>query len=339
MCGIAMLHCTGEATADEGARMLERLAHRGPDGAGAKQVGATWLGHTRLSIVDIEGGAQPMLEPDSAVWMVCNGEIYNHDELRQILPGKFRSDSDSEVALHVVEEWGPEGVERLRGMFALCLAHADGRLLIARDPVGIKPLYWARRGAEIAVASELRGFDPEWRPLVEEFPPGHWWTPSRGLVRFATLRTEAPPLASEDEARTALRQGLIMSVRRHTMADVPVGVFLSGGLDSSVIAAILAREAADSGDPVYSFAAGTEGSPDIAAAWIVADYLGLTHFERVYTADDVVRVLPEVVACTESYEPSLIRSAVPNYLLSELAAEHVKVVLTGEGRRRTARRL
>ena len=176
--------------------------------------------------------------------------------------------------------------------------------------------------------------DPEHRALVEAFPPGHRWTSDGDLHPFRQLHVSGPELTDRAQAVTMLRETVVTAVRRRMMADVPVGVFLSGGLDSSVVAAIMAR-AAEPGSVVHSFAAGTPGSSDLAAARVVADTLGLEHHERVYTDEDVVEALPRVVAATESYEPSLIRSAVPNYLLAELAARHVKVVLTGEGLRQS----
>ncbi len=332
MCGIAVLHDTRDQTADLsglGARMLARLEHRGPDGTAARAVGRSWLGHTRLSIVDLARGEQPMPDQARHRWVVVNGEIYNHQVLRDELDGPFLTASDSEAALHASVD-GPAGVLRLRGMFAFCVADEDGGFLAARDRLGVKPLYWATRDGLVAFASELQAFDPDWRPLVHEFPPGHVWTPEDGLVRYGEIVAETREYTSRTEAQEAIRAAVVTGVRRRMMADVPVGVFLSGGLDSSLVAAILARESAD-GQPVHSFAAGTAGSSDLAAARVVADYLGLEHHERVYTADDVLEVLPTVVASIESFEPSLVRSAVPNYLLSEMTARHVKVVLTGEG--------
>src|SRR5680860_1349095 len=190
---------------------------------------------------------------------------------------------------------------------------------------------------------EMRGWEllnirPHVRPYVEEFPPAHFWTPQDGLRGYVDLHDDplggAEPAGADyptrEVAQDAVRETLATAVRERMMGDVPVGVFLSGGLDSSVIAAIMAKES-QSGEAVHSFAAGMPGSSDLVAARIVADALGLEHHEVVYTDEDVVAVLPTVVAATESYEPSLIRSAVPNYLLSEMAARHVKVVLTGEG--------
>jgi len=318
--------------------MVRTLHHRGPDGSGTRQVGATWLGHTRLAIVDLDGGEQPLRSRDGERWVVVNGEIYNHDTLRASLGGEWLTDSDSEVVLRVVERRGTAGIHDLRGMYAWCVASRSGEVVLARDPLGVKPLYWARHHDRVLAASELAAFPEDLRVHVEEFPPGHHWTPRAGLQPFVDLRADplgmelgpAPELTRREQARTAVRETLVTAVRERTMADVPVGVFLSGGLDSSIVAAILARLARP-GTVVRSFAAGTEDSSDLVAARVVADHLGLEHHERVYTDDEVMAVLPEVVRVTESYEPSLVRSAVPNYLLAELAAQHVKVVLTGEG--------
>jgi len=270
--------------------------------------------------------------------VVANGEIYNHGELRSRLGGPFSTDSDSEIVLNVLGVLGTDGIHDLRGMWAFCVADEDGNAWLGRDPLGVKPLYWARLDERVLVASELQAFPVEVRGSVEEFPPGHFWTSTGGLQQYVDLHEDplggaspvGPDFTSREVARDAIRETLVTAVRERMMADVPVGVFLSGGLDSSVIAAILAQES-QPGSAVHSFAAGTPGSADLVAARIVAEHLGLEHHERVYTDQDVVAVLPEVVKATESYEPSLIRSAVPNYLLSEMAARHVKVVLTGEG--------
>ena len=344
MCGIAVVHDLRpdldrlRAGRLIGEDMLSRLHHRGPDGSGTRQVGPTWLGHTRLAIVDLDGGEQPLRSTDGDRWVVANGEIYNHDALRSRLGGPFVTDSDSEVVLHVIDQLGTDGIHDMRGMYAFGAATRHGDVVLARDPLGTKPLYWARYDDRVLAASELRAFPADLRPHVEEFPPGHHWTAATGLQAFVDLSSdplgvEAPPFAPIEDrshALDAIRETLVQGVRERMMADVPVGVFLSGGLDSSIIAAILAR-LAEPGTVIQSFAAGTEGSSDLAAARVVAEHLGLDHHERVYTDDDVVAVLPEVVRSTESYEPSLVRSAVPNFLLAELAARHLKVVLTGEG--------
>ena len=335
MCGIVAVHDPVSATGpdlDLGRAMLDRIGHRGPDGRGERTVGPTWLGHVRLAIVDLDSGDQP-LGPAEGHWAVVNGEIYNHRELRTVSGLHFASatDSDSEAALAAAVAGDLEALADLRGMYAFVVAHPDGRITAVRDPLGVKPLYWARVDGATYFASELVAFDPAMRTRVEEFPPGHRWTPEEGLVRFRSLHVPSTQITDRDAALTQIRETLITAVRRRMMADVPVGVFLSGGLDSSLVAAIMASFADEVPGPVHSFAAGTAGSSDLIAARRVAEHLGLEHHERVYDADEVVSVLPDVVASIESFEPSLVRSAVPNYLLAEATAPIVKVVLTGEG--------
>jgi asparagine synthase (glutamine-hydrolysing) len=324
--------------------MLDRLVHRGPDDEGEIRVGDAWLGHRRLSIVDVSGGHQPLANAAGDVWLVGNGEVYNHEQVRAtLLPERFATRSDNEVALHLVDERGPAALAELEGMFAFIVAGDDGRFVAARDAVGIKPLYWARRDDRVRFASEIAAFAPDWLPHVEAFPPGCHWTPDGGLERFASAvpdTGEGAPAAravwtdsSEppDEAFTATREILVESVRRQMMGDVPVGVFLSGGLDSAIIAAIAARHLEEQGERLQTFAVGTEGSADLLAARVVARHLGTEHRERVYDSGEAVRAVPAVVRAIEHFDPSLVRSAVPNFLLAEMTAEHVKVVLTGEG--------
>ena len=330
MCGIVAIHDPSGDHAPLGRRMLNRIRHRGPDGIGSRTVGDAWLGHTRLAIVDLADGDQPLGSGDGH-WVVANGEIYNHSDLRAGAAYTYRTRSDSEAALAAAIGGTEADLADLRGMFAFVVAHEDGTMMAVRDPLGVKPLYWLRDGSMTVFASELGAFEPEMRPHVEEFPPGYHWSPASGLVQFRTLRTDLPPVKSRDVAVSQIRESFIDSVRHRMMSDVPVGVFLSGGLDSSLVAAVMARYADPALGPVHSFSAGTQDSSDLAAARRVADHLGLVHHERVFGPDEVVDVLPDVVASMESYEPSLVRSAVPNYLLSDLASQTVKVVLTGEG--------
>jgi asparagine synthase (glutamine-hydrolysing) len=342
MCGI--IGDYGGIEPEAAARMLERVAHRGPDDEGSVEVAGNWLGHRRLSIVDVEGGKQPLATEAGDLYLVGNGEIYNHEEVRRTLPeARFRTTSDNEAALHLISARGPEAIHELRGMFAFIVAGEDGSFVAARDPVGIKPLYWARRDGRARFASELRAFDEEWQPDVEAFPPGHYWTPGEGLVRFAFAvprdregfepfeGPSEPGAPVPEEILRKVRDRLIATVERQMMGDVPVGVFLSGGLDSSLVAAIAARWYERRGERLKTFAVGLEDSPDLLAARAVAEHLGTEHHESVYTAEDAVEILPEVVRVIESFDPSLVRSAVPNYILAEFTARHVKVVLTGEG--------
>jgi len=343
MCGIVAEHGGSDREALE--RMLERLTHRGPDDDGAVAVGSqAWLGHRRLSIVDVDGGRQPLVTDGEDLWLVGNGEIYNHAEIRAALGDEvdWRTRSDNEVALHLVDREGPAALARLNGMFAFAMASEDGRFVAARDPVGIKPLYWAQRDGVTRFASEMHVFDEDWQPLVEPFPPGCAWTPEGGVERFAaavdeTLEPFAGPGPEEQGAELpawvleGTREALVHAVERQLMGDVPVGVFLSGGLDSSLVAAIAAPWLRERGRRLETFAVGTEGSPDLAAARRVAEHVGSRHHEATYTAQDALDALPTVVRAIESFDPGLVRSAVPNFLLARFTAQHVKVVLTGEG--------
>lgn len=316
--------------------MLDRLTHRGPDDEGEVSLEGSWLGHRRLSIVDVEGGAQPLSCPSGKLHFVGNGEIYNHQQVREMLgPVPYSTRSDNETALHLLDAHGPEALGRLEGMYALVAAREDGFFCAARDPVGIKPLYWAKHDRRVRFASEIRAFDADWLPHVEVFPPGHHWTPQDGLRRFARAVPDGvgDGLDTRERARDLVetREVLIDSVRRQLMGDVPVGVFLSGGLDSSLVAAMAAKILAERGERLQTFAVGTADSPDLLAAREVARHLGTRHRERIYTADDALAAIPAVVRTIEHFDPSLVRSSVPNYLLAEMTARHVKVVLTGEG--------
>ncbi|MGP3951426.1 asparagine synthase (glutamine-hydrolyzing) [Streptomyces sp. 7N604] len=347
MCGIAAIYHQSPKDSDPlhtsaaGRLMLDGIRHRGPDDSDHWSIGrSAWLGHTRLSIVDLDGGRQPLGTPDTpGDWaLVCNGEIYNHADIRAELgEAFFTTSSDSESALGLLKLHGPSALDRIHGMWALCAATPDGRFVAARDRIGIKPLYWARQDGTVWFASELRAFPREVQPAIEAFPPGCYWTPETGVVRFAEPVTRpAESVESWQDlvpeiAEKATHEVLVDSVRRHLMADVEVGVFLSGGLDSSLVAAIAAREYAKAGKRLKTFAVGTEDSPDLLAAREAAAFLGTEHHEAVFDAEQATAVLDKVVASVESFDASLIRSAVPNWFLSELASRHVKAVLTGEG--------
>ncbi|MEA2481602.1 MAG: hypothetical protein QOJ07_3524 [Thermoleophilaceae bacterium] len=312
--------------------MLDRLTHRGPDDSGAVAINGSWLGHRRLSIVDVGGGKQPLRTRNHSMYLVGNGEVYNYEHVKSLLTDRdFLTDSDNEVALHLIDARGVDALSELNGMFAFVAAGADGRFVAARDPVGIKPLYWARRGESVRFASEMHAFDEDWQPFVEPFPPGCAWTPERGLERFAGAVPETLEPIPADRLVAGTHEALVSAVERQMMGDVPVGVFLSGGLDSSLVAAIAAKLLAERGERLQTFAVGTESSPDLAAARRVAEFIGSDHHETTYNAEDALEALPDVVRCIESFDPGLVRSAVPNYMLARFTAEHVKVVLTGEG--------
>ena len=325
-------------------RMLARIHHRGPDETGRVHLGSAWLGHQRLSIMDVTGGKQPIADDTGSAYVVGNGEIYNHEDIRDALSEIcFATDSDTESAFRLVLRDGSAALHELCGMFALAMARTDGRGAVARDPIGIKPLYWARLEGVTLFASELRAFDVEDQPMVEAFPPGHVWTPGIGsqdgaLVRFADAvpvdvrpARLAPDEQWTEEDLGRIRAVLSDSIRRHMMSDVPVGVFLSGGLDSAIVAAVAAEVAREKGERLPTFAVGTEGSADLLAARAVAEFLDTDHHEIVPTAEDLEAALDEAVTVIEHFDPALVRSAVPNLLLAREAVKHVKVVLTGEG--------
>jgi len=324
MCGIVGI--TQGRAAESVEPLLATLAHRGPDGMGVWQNGHHTFGHTRLSIIDLEGGAQPMSDSEGCRCIAFNGEIYNHRQLKQSLGGDFRTQSDTEAILGLARTAAPrEWVLRLDGMFAFALA--DGpHLVLARDPLGIKPLYVGQVWGATAFASELKVLSGR-AENITEFPPGHVFHPRTGLERYYHLPAAGGDVSDADGARAGLRERLEAAVRKRLIADVPVGVFLSGGLDSSLIAALARRRK----DPLDTFSVCMADGADRPLARQVAEFLGSRHHERLYDLREVIEILPEVIYYLESFDCSLVRSALPNYLLAELAAEHVKVALSGEG--------
>ena len=322
-----------------GERMLGRLAHRGRDGVGRLRLEHAWLGSQYLAIVDPEAGGQP-LAGDDGTWLVGDGEIYNHRRIREHLgPEAFHTESDLEAALRLYHDRGVASFERMWGHFALVLASEDGGFAVARDVLGLAPLYWARRDGTVLFASELKAFPETWRGTVEPFPPGHAWTPDGGLVPCKPFPGGAPVLlmsrGPEEEPPgwvfDAVRETLVRAVEQTLDSTAPVGILLSGGVDSSIITAVAARLAAREGRTVPTFAVGLAGSNDLEAARLVARHTGTDHHELAYTPEEAIDLVPQVIAELESFDPTLVHSAVPNYLVARLAAEHVRVVLAGEG--------
>ena len=366
MCGICGLATVGAASPPDPtllAAMNEALVHRGPDSDGTTINGPVGLAARRLSIIDLQHGDQPIANEDGSIHVVLNGEIYNYRQLRAELQRRghrLASRSDTEVLVHLYEDRGLEFVEELRGMFALALWDARRRrLVLTRDRFGIKPLYYSTEGDVLSFASELkallrvpwfsRELDPDAlqaflafnsipAPLtifraVRKLPAGHLLTWEDGQVRVqrysrprpvdhADVRSE-PPEVLAGELRDRLRD----SVRAHLVADVPVGVMLSGGVDSSALAALAAIE---SGERVRTFSVGFEESSfdELAMARLVAERYGTDHHELVLRAD-AVDLLPRIVEAFD--EPFADSSALPTYLVSKLAAGSVKVALSGEG--------
>jgi len=343
--------------------MSGRLVHRGPDDDGLFSEGQAALAARRLSIIDLAYGHQPIGNEDGSAVVVQNGEIYNYRELKRELEGRghrFATDCDTEVLVHGYEEWGDAFVERLRGMFAIALwDKRRRRLLLARDRFGIKPLYYRAVDGELSFASELKamleqpGFSREIDPqavaaylafnsipapltiFVEarKLPPGYlltWEGGESALRRYA--RPGPVPGAevrrgSADELAAELREVLDDSIRAHLVADVPVGVLLSGGVDSGGIAALASRHA---DEPLRTFSIGFEeaGFDELSRARLVAERYGTDHHELVLRPD-AVELLPRLVEAFD--EPFGDSSALPTYLVSQLASEHVKTAMSGEG--------
>jgi asparagine synthase (glutamine-hydrolysing) len=308
--------------------MVENISHRGPDGHGVMDGPNGTLGHTRLAILDVEGGHQPMDYRETTI--VFNGEIYNYRELKRkhLANLHVKTHSDTEVLIHLYRKFGPECVKLLDGMFAFAIQH-NGEIFLARDPIGIKPLYYGttKDGKQFFFASEIKALVG----LVEsikEFPEGHWYHSRIGWQKYYRLEETIRPFdGTENDALPAIKTTLREAVYKRLLADVPVGVSLSGGLDSSIVTA-LAREETEQ---LHSFAVGVEGSSDLAAARQMSEYLDTIHHEYIYSTQDMVEALPDVLYHLESFDPALVRSAIPNYFLAKLASEHVKVILTGEG--------
>ena len=309
--------------------MMSALAHRGPDAEGTfePRTGTGCLGHKRLSIIDPAGGDQPILLRDGGLAIVANGEIYNAPELRPQLLSQHRlaTRSDTEILLHLYDDHGAQAVEYVSGMYAFAIADGD-QLFLARDPIGIKPLYYHQVDGVLRFASELKAF-PAGTRGVREFPPGTAYSSAGGFSTFYTI-PDPDPLEDTTEAHIRqVRERLQDAVAKRLRSDVPVGAFLSGGLDSSIIAA-LARPHVEE---LHTFTVGTEGSLDLEAARLVARHLNTIHHEHVLAPDEVATHLPHIIFALESFDQDLVRSAIPTYFTARLAAEHVKVILTGEG--------
>jgi asparagine synthase (glutamine-hydrolysing) len=356
MCGICgVVSASGSVDPERVARMSTTLVHRGPDSAGEFCDGTAALAARRLSIIDLETGDQPIANEDGTLHVVQNGEIYNYRELRRELERAghtFRTHGDTEVLLHLYEQYGDGFAARLRGMFAVAIWDAPRRrLVVARDRFGIKPLYYSDLGGELAFASELRAlprgeidvdaveaflaFNSIPGPLTifretRKLPAGHLLLWEDGAVRVERFARPAPlPERDDEQAELVeeLRSRLRDSVRAHLVSDVPVGVLLSGGVDSALLAALAAEESAG---PVRTFSIGFEerSFDELAGARLVAERYGTQHRELVLRPDAAL-LLPALADAFD--EPFADSSALPTYLVSELAASDVKVALSGEG--------
>ncbi|MDE2996579.1 MAG: asparagine synthase B [Bacteroidota bacterium] len=327
--------------------MSRRQRHRGPDWSGIHVGNNAILAHERLAIVDLLHGAQPLYSPDQRYVLAVNGEIYNHRELRARFPEyEFQTDSDCEVIIPLLDEEGIDGLRRLNGIFAFVLWDQNsGRYLVARDPIGVIPLYFGHDAeGHLIVASEMKALEPVCNRF-EEFLPGHVLDSDsdRMPVKWST-RDWAPYDAVKDGSSdpAVVRKALSDSVHRQLMGDVPYGVLLSGGLDSSVIAALAAQFAESRVEDydqskawwprLHSFAIGLEGSPDLAAAQAVADHIGTVHHGFTFTIQEGIDALRDVIHHIETYDVTTIRASTPMFLMARrIKAMGIKMVLSGEG--------
>ena len=359
MCGIVGIFNLRQQTPEwrqKALRMSQKVRHRGPDWSGIYAGGSAILAHERLSIVDPESGRQPLFSPDRKQVLAVNGEIYNHQDIRKEFAGRYpyQTGSDCEVILSLYRQWRDDGadasrlpqlIERLSGIFAFALYDADlDAFLIARDPIGVIPLYigYDKEG-HVYVASELKALEGQC-DSYEVFLPGHYyWSRKPGMTRYYHRRWESYDYVKDRPALVSdVRDGLRDAARRQLMSDVPYGVLLSGGLDSSVISAIAqsysAHRIEDGGATqaywprLHSFAVGLKGSPDLAKARLVADYIGTVHHEIHYTIEEGIDALRDVIYFIETYDVTTVRASTPMYLLARvIKSMGIKMVLSGEG--------
>ena len=351
MCGIVgIFEIKGysEQLRTKALEMSKRIRHRGPDWSGIFVDDHAIIAHERLAIVDPASGRQPLYSKDRNLVLGVNGEIYNHRELRKQLEDKFefQTQSDCEVILALYQEKGIDFIEELNGIFAFVLYDREKDCyLIARDHIGVMPLYtgWDADG-QFYVASELKALEGVCKK-IEEFLPGHYLYSKDGIPKkwYNRTWTEYDNVKKNVSSIEVLRDALEAAVRRQLMSDVPYGVLLSGGLDSSVISAIAkkyaGRRVESENDELeawwpqlHSFAVGLIGSPDLAAAQIVADHIGTVHHEVHFTVQEGLDALRDVIYHLETYDVTTVRASTPMYLLSRvIKSMGVKMVLSGEG--------
>lgn len=350
MCGILALINAQKGQKDKVHHNLSLLNHRGPDSSGVKFFdtvdGTHYLGHTRLAIVDPESGAQPF-ETDAGTLLAVNGEIYNCGQLKSLYTAEHRTKSDCECIAYLNDTMWP-AYEKLccmiNGVYAfVCMTKHNGRVWAARDPLGVVPLYYGyKRDGTMAFASEMKALNGL-IDTVSEFPPGHYYVNGEGFKKFyhPSWKITMPPLRPpnypewiQKGRKTGIRYALENAVKKRMMSDVPWGVLLSGGLDSSIIAALAsaAQHEWDYMPAINTFSIGLEGSPDLEAAELVAKHIGTNHRSYKFTVDEALNAIPEVIRHLETYDVTTIRAGVPMYLLArKIKATGVKMVLSGEG--------
>jgi asparagine synthase (glutamine-hydrolysing) len=350
MCGIVCafdLKEKAEVLRPQLLEMSKKIRHRGPDWSGIYSNDKAILAHERLAIVDPASGKQPLFSEDKKLVLAANGEIYNHQELRQQFDGtyNFQTDSDCEVILALYKEKGVDFIDEMNGIFGFAIYDVEkDEYFVARDHMGIIPLYigWDINGT-FYVASELKALEGVCTK-IELFPPGHYLSSKDGkLVRWYNRDwTEFDAVKENQTSIDELHDALEAAVHRQLMSDVPYGVLLSGGLDSSVTSALAkkyAEKRVESGDTqeawwprLHSFSVGLEGSPDLAAAQIVADHIGTVHHEIKFTIQEGLDAIKDVIYNLETYDITTIRASTPMYLMARvIKSMGVKMVLSGEG--------
>lgn len=332
---------------EQALKMSQKIRHRGPDWSGIYSGGSAILAHERLSIVDPESGGQPLFSPDRKQVLAVNGEIYNHQDIRRRYAGKyeFQTGSDCEVILALYREKGVDFLEDLSGIFAFVLYDEEtDEFLIARDPIGVIPLYiGCDADGKVYVASELKALEGQCEHY-EPFLPGHYyWSADPGMKRYYKRDWFKYDAVKDTPASVgAVHDALEDAVRRQLMSDVPYGVLLSGGLDSSVISAIAEKYSEmriedNSKTKAYwprlhSFAVGLKGAPDLAKAKLVADHIGTVHHEINYTIQEGLDAIRDVIYFIETYDVTTVRASTPMYLLARvIKSMGIKMVLSGEG--------
>ena len=350
MCGIVSILNVKEQTQalrEKALRMSQKIRHRGPDWSGIYCGGSAILAHERLSIVDPESGGQPLYSPDRKQVLAVNGEIYNHQEIRKRYAGRyeFQTGSDCEVILALYQDKGIDFLEELNGIFAFVLYDEEkDEFLIARDPIGVIPLYIGYDSdGTVYVASELKALEGQCE-RYEPFLPGHYyWSVDPGMKWYYRRDWMQYDAVKDNPASvTAIHDALEAAVKRQLMSDVPYGVLLSGGLDSSVISAIAEKYSEmriedDSRTKAYwprlhSFAVGLKGAPDLAKARLVADHIGTVHHEINYTIQEGLDAIRDVIYFIETYDVTTVRASTPMYLLARvIKSMGIKMVLSGEG--------
>ncbi|RLV58519.1 asparagine synthase B [Parashewanella curva] len=345
--GILNISTDSEKLREKAIELSSLMRHRGPDWSGVWSNDNAVLAHERLAIVGLENGAQPLFNQNLTNILAVNGEIYNHQTLQeQLTPDyPYQTRSDCEVILALYEQEGNGFIDKLEGMFAFLLYNTEtNSFLIARDHIGIIPLYYGYDvEGQIYVASEMKALVPACTS-IKEFPPGHYWDSTEGEIKPYYQRDWEHFDAVKDNSGNSkdIHDALSHSVKTHMMSDVPYGVLLSGGLDSSVISAIaqkFSQKRVEDNDnskawwpQLHSFAVGLEGAPDLKAARLVADHIGTIHHEMHYTVQEGIDAVRKVIYHLETYDVTTIRASTPMYLMArKIKAMGIKMVLSGEG--------